>query len=101
MVRSGSILLAAAAVLLMPVAAAQADDWKDESGKGRFRGGDRGSITVEIPLGPAAPPGRYYGPPPGYYYGQPMPHGHLPPPGECRVWFPDRPPGQQPPPYRC
>lgn len=30
-----------------------------------------------------------------------IPKGHYPPPGECRVWFPDRPPGQQPPPSRC
>ena len=25
-----------------------------------------------------------------------IPYGHYPPPGECRVWYPDRPPGQQP-----
>lgn len=31
----------------------------------------------------------------------PIPHGHLPPPGECRVWFVDRPPGHQPPPGSC
>jgi hypothetical protein len=30
-----------------------------------------------------------------------VPPGHLPPPGECRVWFPDRPPGHQPPPGSC
>jgi hypothetical protein len=30
-----------------------------------------------------------------------IPPGHLPPPGECRIWFPDRPPGQQPPPGSC
>ena len=30
-----------------------------------------------------------------------IPPGHMPPPGECRVWFPDRPPGQQPPPGNC
>lgn len=30
-----------------------------------------------------------------------IPNGHLPPPGECRVWFDDRPPGQQPPPTSC
>ena len=30
-----------------------------------------------------------------------IPAGHLPPPGECRIWFPDRPPGQQPPPGPC
>lgn len=30
-----------------------------------------------------------------------VPRGHYPPPGECRVWFPGREPGQQPPPARC
>jgi hypothetical protein len=30
-----------------------------------------------------------------------IPHGHLPPPGECRIWFPDRPAGHQPPPEKC
>jgi hypothetical protein len=30
-----------------------------------------------------------------------IPPGHLPPPGECRIWYPDRPPGQQPPPGDC
>lgn len=30
-----------------------------------------------------------------------IPPGHLPPPGQCRVWFPGRPPGQQPAPAAC
>lgn len=30
-----------------------------------------------------------------------IPPGHMPPPGECRVWFPGAPPGHQPPPGRC
>src|SRR3712207_8958501 len=30
-----------------------------------------------------------------------IPAGHLPPPGECRVWHDDRPPGHQPPPTDC
>ncbi len=30
-----------------------------------------------------------------------VPRGHLPPPGRCRVWFPDRPPGHQPAPAGC
>lgn len=30
-----------------------------------------------------------------------VPPGHLPPPGECRIWFPGRPPGHQPPPGNC
>lgn len=33
--------------------------------------------------------------------GQGIPPGHLPPPGECRVWYEDRPAGQQPPPTSC
>ena len=32
---------------------------------------------------------------------QGIPAGHLPPPGECRVWYDDRPPGQQLPPTSC
>jgi hypothetical protein len=30
-----------------------------------------------------------------------IPPGHMPPPGECRIWYPDRPPGQQPPSGHC
>jgi len=30
-----------------------------------------------------------------------IPPGHLPPPGQCRIWFPERPPGHQPPPAPC
>ncbi|RRQ23440.1 hypothetical protein D5687_06725 [Guyparkeria sp. SCN-R1] len=30
-----------------------------------------------------------------------IPAGHLPPPGECRIWYPDRSPGDQPPPGNC
>ncbi len=30
-----------------------------------------------------------------------IPEGHMPPPGKCRIWFPDRPPGHQPPPGNC
>lgn len=30
-----------------------------------------------------------------------IPPGHMPPPGECRIWYPDRPPGHQPPPGGC
>ncbi len=30
-----------------------------------------------------------------------VPAGHLPPPGECRIWYPDREPGDQPPPGDC
>jgi hypothetical protein len=30
-----------------------------------------------------------------------IPPGHMPPPGECRPWFPGAPPGRQPPPGDC
>ena len=42
-------------------------------------------------------------PPQPVYQAQPIhiPPGHLPPPGQCRIWFPDRPPGHQPPPGPC
>lgn len=30
-----------------------------------------------------------------------VPPGHLPPPGSCKVWYPDRPPGHQGPPVDC
>lgn len=30
-----------------------------------------------------------------------IPRGAMPPPGLCRVWYPDRPPGHQPPPGPC
>lgn len=37
------------------------------------------------------------------YQSQPVhiPPGHLPPPGQCRIWYPDRPPGHQPPSGSC
>lgn len=30
-----------------------------------------------------------------------IPPGHMPPPGQCRVWYPDRPADHQPPPGNC
>ena len=30
-----------------------------------------------------------------------VPRGQYPPPGECRIWYPNRPAGQQPPPRSC
>lgn len=48
--------------------------------------------------------GGEFGPAPVYhsvYEEDVIPAGHMPPPGECRIWYPDRPPGQQPPPGDC
>ncbi len=30
-----------------------------------------------------------------------IPKGHMPPPGQCRIWFLNISPGQQPPPGEC
>jgi hypothetical protein len=30
-----------------------------------------------------------------------IPHGHYPPPGQCRIWMPGAPPGSQPAPEAC
>ena len=37
----------------------------------------------------------------GSRYPVDIPAGHMPPPGECRIWYVDMPPGQQPPPGSC
>ncbi|MEN8108583.1 MAG: hypothetical protein ABFS22_11325 [Pseudomonadota bacterium] len=37
-----------------------------------------------------------------HHHAQPrIPQGHLPPPGQCRVWYSGRSPGHQPPPGDC
>jgi hypothetical protein len=41
-----------------------------------------------------------YGHNPGYR-APAIPEGHMPPPGECRIWYPGLEPGQQPPPGPC
>ena len=86
-----------------------ADPWKDESGRGRDRrerGGDHRWERWDDRDHRDRQRGRHghrddrggYFPPP---YAQPrIPPGHLPPPGEYRLWLPDRPPGHQPPPQR-
>jgi len=83
------IILASAIGLVATPAIADPD--KDESGNGRseWRGDDRPDRK------------RYYDGRSEYGYRRNIPNGHLPPPGECRVWFPDRPAGHQPPPTSC
>ena len=54
---------------------------------------ETGAITVEVDKGPGK--GRYESTVPR------IPPGHMPPPGQCRIWLPGKPPGQQPPPGDC
>lgn len=72
----------AALVLTCGAGAAAADPWKDESGNRRDAYHEH----------------RDYDWP--NYRGR-IPEGHLPPPGSCRVWYFERPPGQQPSPTGC
>ena len=70
------------------------------------------TVTGRIPLPmppndpPPAPPGSegttvVYHPKGLFPAALHIPKGHLPRPGLCRIWFPGRPPGQQPPPGDC
>jgi hypothetical protein len=73
------------------IGSAFADSGKNESGKGK-----REHLAVEI-----RDVGRdSYFHRRGYTRLQ-IPKGHYPPPGECRIWYPDRPAGHQPPPGNC
>jgi hypothetical protein len=71
----------------------------DERYKGRDNarttrvGGVVGDILGRVVLPPAGTvgPRRLEG----------VPKGHYPPPGECRIWYPNRPAGHQPPPRPC
>ena len=77
-----------AACLLVLSTGASADEGKDESGKGKQRSEDRKQSEGQS---------SYF-----HQHGNTrIPNGHMPPPGECRVWYPDRPPGHQPPPFKC
>jgi hypothetical protein len=94
--------------------AAFADEGKNESGqKGnrassserhRDKGGPSLNLhgRVEIPLGQRHPAGNddSYFQQHGYTRLE-IPKGHYPAPGECRLWYPDRPAGNQPPPGDC
>ncbi|WP_137123971.1 hypothetical protein [Roseomonas sp. HF4] len=92
--RSRFLSLCLGLVLAVPGIAA-ADPWKDESGNGRRDRDARGAVFLPVPPPPRAPG---WVPVPA---APRVPHGHLPPPGECRPWIPGVPAGQQPPPHRC
>jgi hypothetical protein len=61
-------------------------------------------VIALLLLGGCAPHGHWLH---GQAYERPIgqsvdiPSEDLPPPGKCRLWFPDRPPGHQPPPGEC
>lgn len=89
------------ALALVAAPAAFADDWKDESGKGREEKREvKHDKHEDRHRERGAPRGESYFQEHGYTRLD-IPPGHYPPPGECRVWYPDRPPGHQPPPVKC
>jgi hypothetical protein len=92
--------LLAIGLALALTAPAAADGWKDESGQGR--GGDRrGEWRPDRDWrGPDRRDDRQ-GQVPWPWAAPRIPQGHMPPPGECRVWYPGVPAGQQPPLGRC
>lgn len=91
MIKRAAMMAALAGVMLLGTGAF-ADEGKDESGKGK----DKGKQASGDPKG--------YDANSSYFHrtgNSRIPNGHLPPPGECRIWYPDRPAGQQPPPFKC
>jgi len=84
-----------------------ADEGKDESGKGKQRDEERKDDhgKGESYRGEPRYEGRDRRGGGNSYFHQHgytrIPNGHLPPPGECRIWYPDRPAGHQPPPFKC
>jgi hypothetical protein len=88
--KTSNLLKVSVAFILCCCSTASADRGKNESGQRRShtaqhrRDDDRGSYfhrNGHARLG--------------------IPKGHYPPPGECRVWYPDRSAGHQPPPGPC
>lgn len=103
--RSGGIL---GGVLGRPEDSRREGDWdrerkrdKDDERYERDRDDDRdvrrrgglGGVLGRVILPPAGTAG------PRQLAG--VPRGHYPPPGSCRIWYPNRPPGHQPPPTSC
>lgn len=67
-------------------------DWEQRESQ-RSAGRKAGEILGRVILPRAGAPG------PRQLAG--VPRGHYPPPGECRIWYPNRPAGHQPPPVDC
>ena len=83
--------------LAVLAAAAYADEGKDESGKGKERREERKRNDEGERRDPRDDRSSYF----RQRGHDRIPDGHLPPPGECRIWYPDRPAGHQPPPFKC
>lgn len=99
--------LLALSVLLMLSGGAHADEGKDESGKGKphrheskdkHKDKDKDRRAWEHKKDRRGPGDDDYFHRHGHTR---IPNGHLPPPGECRIWYPGRPAGHQPPPFKC
>lgn len=96
-----ALVLAAAASICFS-GAAIADEGKDESGKGnapkyeRSKRDEEGSNRESRKGGGESSYFQDHG-----YSRLDIPKGHYPPPGECRIWYPEQPAGQQPPPGKC
>lgn len=100
-----------AVMVCCAVGIVQADDWKDESGKGKSKeykewrkeiGKEQKKERKERDKEwkkERTYEGKSYFRKRGYSRLD-IPQGHYPPPGECRIWFPDRPAGHQPPPRK-
>lgn len=100
----GMVYGLAGALMLLAGAAATAGDWVNPDGSATEDPeiGDTARVapreTSPIPL---LPPQFGSGDERPRYVKDSIPRGHLPPPGLCRLWYPDRPPGHQPPPDSC
>lgn len=92
--------LLAVSALLAFSGGAYADEGKDESGKGkspRYESKDKDRREWKDKQDRRGSADDYF-----HRHGHiRIPDGHLPPPGECRIWYPDRPAGHQPPPFKC
>lgn len=91
-------ILLALSILIPLSGLAYADEGKDESGNGRYQRSEAKDKDRGQWAGKKDPRGVDYFHRHGHTR---IPDGHLPPPGECRIWYPDRPAGHQPPPFKC